>query len=127
MNRPPLRTKGIYARYRALLSLIVRVRSPGLLPPPARNFLPHTTHGIGSCARCQAPQKTLQRQTSIDRRFECRLEVADPVQQLEQLPYIQDRQRGLQVGDSAHFRLKAFGLKLTANAFREPVLKAAQP
>src|ERR1700730_9240240 len=119
MNRPPLRTKGIYARYRALLSLIVRVRRPGLLPP-ARNFLPHPTHGVESSTGCQAPQKTLQRQTSIDRRFERGLEVPDPIQQLEHVPYIQDRLRGLQVGDSAHFCQKAVSRELPRDTFRGP-------
>src|SRR6187200_2269602 len=33
MNRPPLRTNGIYAMYSALLSVIVRVSRPGLLMP----------------------------------------------------------------------------------------------
>jgi hypothetical protein len=31
MNNPPFFTKGMYARYKALLSLMVRVNSPGLL------------------------------------------------------------------------------------------------
>ena len=31
MNRPPFFTKGMYARYSALLSLIVSVSKPGLL------------------------------------------------------------------------------------------------
>jgi hypothetical protein len=73
------------------------------------------------------PQKTLQRQTSIDRRLERGLEITDPVQQLEQLPYIQDRLRGLQVGYSTHFCQKAFGPELPTDAFREPVLKAPEP
>ena len=31
MNRPPFFTNGMYARYKALLSLIVSVSNPGLL------------------------------------------------------------------------------------------------
>src|SRR5580693_5027845 len=82
MNRPPLATNGIYARYRALLSLIVSVSRPGLLIPdlefvsfaivletvPSAKIADSklSRSGTSRCAR-KLPQQLLQCQRAIDR------------------------------------------------------------
>src|ERR1700733_1031948 len=50
MNSPPLRTKGMYARYKALISLMVRVRSPGFGPIAIREILTQQRIVAGSRA-----------------------------------------------------------------------------
>ena len=99
-----------------------------LIPTGTQFSLPRHTQVISSSTGAQAPQKTLQRQSPIDRRIQRGLEIADPVQQLEKLPYIQDRLRAVASRlRRAHFCQKPGRAEMPPDVFREPVLKAAEP
>src|SRR6185312_2061674 len=129
MNSPPLRTKGMSARYKALLSLIVKVSSPGLFPPGFMSFVSccePSASDSGGPPRGQPAQQALQRQPPVERRVQRGLELPHPVQHLEELPYIQICPARWQVGASAHFCQNAPLSDALSNAFREPVLKAPQ-
>src|ERR1700733_9394679 len=137
----------MYARYKALLSLMVSVSKPGLLIPdlefgslaifPERslsNFQRLNLLTIDTDARATAlrgawklPQQLLQRQRAVDGSQPQSPQLIDTIQQPQQYCNIHVRSRFWQVRATAQFRRLTLRAHGAIDARCDPGLKAGQP
>src|SRR5688572_17556360 len=93
MNSPPFFTNGMYARYSALLSLMVSVSRPGLLIgcltigfiQPVSN---RSSAGSGSKGGLRLEQPFLRRQLHVQRRGLLEFQDSHPVEQAVKQSYL---------------------------------------